>query len=276
MIKISIQGARGSFHDIVARHKFPGDSEIIESNTSHQVFEDVKKGLADYGVVAIENSLYGSFLENYDNLLNYESKIVGETYLHVILNLIALPGVKMEQIREVYTHPIAMIQAESFLEKHPSVIRIESHDTAGSVRMIKEKSLKTAAAIGSNLAAQLYDMKILAKDIETEKQNYTRFLIIAKEPKYPPQANKTSLAIKAENNAGSLYKCLKCFYDQGINLSKIESRPIMGRTWGYYFYLDFERGLNTPETQRALKELEKVTESIHILGSYEQGKVFEE
>ncbi|MDD4924751.1 MAG: prephenate dehydratase domain-containing protein, partial [Dehalococcoidales bacterium] len=152
MIKVSIQGVRGSFHDIVARDKFPDDSEIIEGATFHQVFEDVKKGLVDYGVVAIENSIYGSFLENYDLLLKYDSKIVGESYLRIKLDLLALPGVKLEDVKEVYSHSMAMAQCEEFLEKHPEMVRIEMDDTAGSGRLIKEKGLTNAAAISSSLS----------------------------------------------------------------------------------------------------------------------------
>lgn len=272
MIKISIQGARGSFHDIVARKKFPGDSEIIESETFKQVFEDVHKGLTDYGVVAIENSLYGSFLENYDFLFRYDTRIVGEEYMRLVLNLIALPGTKMENITEVYTHPLAMSQAEEFLDKHPKMRRIEAEDTAAAVRLIKGQDLHTAAAIGSTLASEIYGMKILARDIETEKKNYTRFLIIARpDTPYDLDADKTSLVVHAKNIPGALFHVLKCFNDENINLSKIESRPIVtNRTWDYNFYLDFEKGLNAPATQRALKELEKVADRIRVLGSYKR------
>jgi len=278
MIKISIQGARGSFHDIVARKKFPGDSEIIESETFKQVFEDVHSGLTDYGIVAIENSIYGSFLENYDYLLKYDTHIVGEEYLRIVLNLIALPGTKIENISEVYTHPMAMNQAEDFLEKHPEMRRIEAEDTAAAVRRIKGQDLHCAAAIGSALAAEIYGMKILAKDIETEKRNYTRFLIIAR-PKtpYDMDADKTSLVVRAKNIPGALFLVLKCFNDEDINLSKIESRPMVsGRAWEYYFYLDFEKGLNAPATQRAIKELEKVTSMIKVLGTYKRDEKVEE
>jgi prephenate dehydratase len=270
MIKISIQGSRGSFHDIVARKQFPGDSEIIESETFKQVFEDVHKGVSDYGVVAIENSIYGSFLDNYDHLLKYDTRIVGEEYLSIVLNLIALPNTKIENITEVYTHPMAMNQAEEWLEKHPKMQRIETDDTAAAVRLIKEDDMHTAAAIGSVLAAEIYGMKVIAKDIETEKKNYTRFLIIARpDAPYDLDADKTSLVIRAKNIPGALYNVLKCFNDEDINLSKIESRPIIGKSaWDYYFYLDFEKGLNAPATQRALKGLEKVASMIKILGTY--------
>jgi prephenate dehydratase len=276
MPRISIQGARGSFHDIVARKKFPGDSEIIESDTFHQVFEDIRDGKADYGVVAIENSIYGSFRENYDLMLAHDAKIVGEVYLRIVLDLIAMPGVKMEDIGEVYTHPLAMTQSHAFLEKHPNMVRIESDDTAGSVRMIKEEGRYDAAAIASGLAAEIYGMKILAKDVETKKENYTRFLLIAREIMYSEKADKTSLVIRADDLPGSLYACLKCFADEGINLSKIESRPALGRTWDYHFYLDFNRGLKELETERALGKLKKVTTMLKVLGTYESGRVIEE
>lgn len=276
MVKISIQGARGSFHDIVARKKFPGDSEIIESATSHQVFEDIRDGKADFGVVAIENSISGSFRENYDLMLKHGTKIVGEVYLRIVLDLIAMPGVKIENIRQVYTHPLAMTQSQTFLEKHPNMMRIESDDTAGSARMIKEENRQDAAAIASRLAAEIYGMNILAKDIEDEKKNYTRFLLLAKEIANPEGADKTSLMVRSGNKPGNLYHCLKCFNDEKINLSKIESRPIPGRKWDYYFYLDFEEGLNEPQTQRALAELAKITDEVRILGTYKRGGMVEE
>jgi prephenate dehydratase len=229
----------------------------------------------DYGVVAIESSIYGSFLENYDLLLKYDARIVGEVYLRIRLDLMALPDVKIEDITRVYSHSLAMAQSEEFLEKHPKITRIETDDTAGSSRMIKENHMTDAAAIGSSLAAEIYGMKILARDIGNDKKNYTRFLFIARDENYPETADKTSIVIRAKDVPGSLYQCLKCFNDEGINLSRLESRPIISRTWGYRFFLDFEKGLNAPETQKALAELEKAASSVKILGSYEKGKLIE-
>lgn len=275
MNKVSIQGYRGSFHDIVATEKFTGDLELIERSAFYEVFEDVKSGLADFGVVAIENSIGGSILENFDLLLKYDLKIVGEVYLRIVHNLIVLPGVKMKDIKEVYTHPIAILQCLDFLQKHPEMKRIETDDTAGSVKMIREKGLRNAAAIASSLAAEIYNMEILVRGIETDKENYTRFLIISRDAKYSGKADKTSMVIQTEHRPGSLYKCLKCFADEGLNLSKIESRPIIGKTWNYYFYLDFEAAYDAPETKRALEELSKVASIVKILGSYERGRVIE-
>jgi prephenate dehydratase len=168
-----------------------------------------------------------------------------------------------------------MAQSEEYLEKHPKMLRIETDDTAGSGRMIKEKGLLNAAAISSGLAAERYGLKILARDIGSDKNNYTRFLIISNKEQYPEDANKTSIVIRAKNTPGSLYQCMKCFADEGINLSKLESRPAIGRSWEYSFYLDFETGINAPETRRALEKLKKPASMIKILGSYEKGKFIE-
>ena len=275
MNKVSIQGYRGSFHDIVAREKFADDSEIIERSDFREVFEDVRSSLADFGVVAIENSIVGSFLENYDLLLEYDLEIEGELYLRIVLNLMVLPGVKLKDVNQVYTHPRAIQQCLNFLEKHPKIKKIETDDTAGSAKMIKETGLRNAAAIAGNLAAEIYQMEILAKGIETDKKNYTRFLIISRDASYSEKANKTSLVIRTENRPGSLCECLKCFADEGINLSKIESRPIIGKVWQYYFYLDVEAGRDTAEAKRALRELNKVASMVKILGSYERGGIIE-
>ncbi len=276
MVKISIQGARGSFHDIVARSRFPEDSEIIESPTYQQVFEDVKKGTADYGVVAIENSSYGSFLDNYDLLLKYDTHIAAETYLHIVHNLIAFPGVPARDITEVYSHPTAFSDCHLFLEQHPQMRRVETDDTAGAVRMIKEQGLRNAAAIAPRLSAELYGMHLAARDIGSNKKNYMRFLFISRQSApLSGKADKTSLVIKAKNVPGSLFACLKAFADEGINLTKLESRPIIGDVWQYHFYLDLERALDAPETQRALGELHKAAGMVRILGSYEKGRLLE-
>lgn len=275
MGKVSILGSRGSFHDIVAREKFP-DSGLLERGEFYEVFEDVKSGRADPGIIAIENSIGGSILVNFDLLLKYDLKVVGEVYLRVIHNLMALPGVKIEDIQEVYSHPSALSQCLEFLQKHPHMKKIEHSDTASSARMITEKGLRKAAAIASSLAAEIYSLEILAKGIETDKRNYTRFLIISRDAGYSDKAKKTSLVMQTEHRPGSLFRCLKCFADEGLNLSKIESRPIIGKTWNYYFYMDFEAALDAPQTKRALECLKGSTTMIKILGSYERGGIIEE
>jgi prephenate dehydratase len=169
-----------------------------------------------------------------------------------------------------------MREAHVFLDGHPHMKRLETDDTAGAVRMIKEQGLHHAAAVAPKLTAELYGMHVLARDIGANKKNYTRFLIIGREgTALPGTPDKTSVVIKAKNVPGSLFNCLKAFADEGINLSKIESRPIIGDVWQYHFYLDFERGLNAPETQRALAALHKNAGMVRILGTYEKGKMLE-
>lgn len=274
-MKVAIQGYRGSFHDIVARGKFGKKAEILERAEFYKVFQDVKSGEADFGVIAIENSIGGSILENFDSLLRFDLRVIGEVYLRIVHNLIALPGVKIEDIKEVYSHPMAFAQCLDFLMGHPGMKRVQASDTAGAVRLVKDQGLLDAAAIGSRLAAQVYGMEVLASAIETDKNNYTRFLVISREAAYPETANKTTLVMQTEHQPGSLYRCLKCFADQGLNLSKLESRPIVGKTWNYYFYLDIEAGVNAPETGRALECLKPLTSMVKILGSYERGSIIE-
>ncbi len=226
-------------------------------------------------MVAIENSIYGSLLENYDLLSKYDAKILGESYLKIRFDLLALQGVKLEDIKEVYSHSLAMVQCEEYLQKHPQMVRIETDDTAGSARLIREKGLTGAAAISSSLSAKLYDLRILAKDIGDDKNNYTRFLFISNKEQYSENADKTSIVIRAKNSPGSLFQCMKAFADEGINLSRLESRPVIGHNWEYSFYMDFETGLHKPETQRALENLKKSASMIKILGSYQKGKFIE-
>lgn len=274
MGRISILGQTGSFHDIVAREKFP-DGEINERGQFYEIFEDVKYGRSDFGIIAIENSIGGSILENFDYLLKYDLKIVGEVYLRIIHHLIALPNVKMDDIKEVYSHPSALAQCVDFLRAHPAMKKIEAGNTAGSVQMIREKGLVNAGAIASRRAAELNRMAILAEGIESNKKNYTRFLIISRDAAYAEKANKTSLVMQAKHEPGSLFRCLKCFANEGLNLSKIESRPIIGQTWNYYFYLDFEAPWDTPESRRALDCLKSKTQMMKVLGSYRRGEVIE-
>lgn len=274
-MRVSIQGYRGSFHDIVAREKFPPGTEIVERSQFFQIFEDVSAGRSDRGVVAIENSIGGSIMENFDHLLRYDLRITGEVYLRIVHNLIVLPGVRLEDIREIYTHPMAFAQCFEFLQGYPHWTRLPADDTAGSVRLLREKTLRSAAAIGSSLAAEIYGMDVLKRGIETDKKNYTRFLIIAREAARPAKADKTSLVMQTEHRPGSLYHCLKCFADEGLNLSRIESRPIVGKTWNYYFYLDFEAAEDAPATRRALECLRRSTSMVKILGSYERGGIID-
>ncbi len=251
---VSIQGYRASFHDIAA-NKFYGTNIKLEfCNSFKDAFESIKSGTSEASLCAIENSLFGSISETYDLLANYDYKITGEVYLRIVQCLIVIPGAKLEDIKEIYSHPVALAQCDQYLDtKLPKANRLEYYDTAASVEMIKNKADKTKAAIASREAANLYGMEVLAKEIETNRQNYTRFVTIDPGNKLVPDSNKTSLILKTSNQPGALYKALGAFEKQSINLTKLQSRPIIGKAWHYMFYIDIEVGSNSEKFQKPFK-----------------------
>lgn len=271
---LSIQGYLGSFHHIIAQKLFGKDIRVLERDDFSDVFEDTAKGKAAYGIVAIENALTGSILENYDLLLKNKLFIAGEGYLRIAQQLIVWPGTGLPDIRSVHSHPVALRQCRKFLDRHPGWKIVTESDTAGSVKMIRDKKMKNAAAIAGSVAAEIYDMRILAKNIETNKKNYTRFLILSKEAKPRGTADKTSLVFSVRNKPGSLVNVLQIFSDHKINLSKIESRPIIGKVWEYVFYADVEAGLEEKKMKDALGQVKRHVAWIRVLGSYEKGKTF--
>lgn len=275
-MKISIQGVKGSFHDIVARKKFGAEINTLERDSFKEVFADVGEGRAGFGVIAIENSIAGSILENFDLLLKHDLYIVGEDYQRISHQLMALPGTELSEIEEVWSHPMAIKQCEDYLAQHPDWIVIEKPDTAGSAKMIRAEHKLNTAAIASELAAATYELDILAAGIETNKDNYTRFLIISKEKNYSEEADKTSIVFTAEDKPGSLAKVMMAFAEAGLNLTKIESRPIIGKSWKYYFYLDFEAGVNSPKTKKVFENILPYVQWFRVLGSYTHATLFRE
>lgn len=275
-MKISIQGESGSFHDIVARQLFGTDHTQLQRATFAEVFSDVQSKQAEIAIVAIENSSVGSINEVYDLLLKDGVKIIGELYMRISHNLIGLKGTKLNEIQTVYSHPMALMQCEQFLDAKLAGADVhERHDTAESVEYVANQGDKRLAAIGSARAAKLHKLEILSPDIETDKHNYTRFIVLSLNDSNDKLANKCSVVITAKNIPGALHKVLGVFANRGINLTKIESRPIIGKGWNYYFYIDFEAGLQTLDAQDALKELADYTDTINILGTYQKGKVLE-
>lgn len=269
MQKISIQGHRGSFHDMVARDIFGSNSQILKRSSFEQVFEDVKSGKANYGIVAIENSIAGSILENYDLLQQYNLPIIGEYYLRIKHNLMALRGQTISDIEEVCSHPMALKQCLPFLKKM-EVKLVKSEDTASSAKEIQEKQLRGVAAIAGDLAVDLYGLEILKAGIETDKQNYTRFLVICQARGKPEEADKTSIVVELKHAPGSLAKFINVFARSNVNLTKIESRPIIGRPWEYRFYIDYEQDAYSREGQLLIKDLRKNAVSLRLLGSYKK------
>jgi prephenate dehydratase len=279
-LKISIQGYQGSFHHIVSQQVFGAEITLLERSTFAEVFADAESGSADFSVAAIENSIAGSIYETYDLLLKSELQIVGERYLQIHQNLIGLPGAELRGITTVYSHPMAIRQCQDVLEKHPHIKIVTTDDTAGSVRQIMKIGDTTQAAISSSLSAEVYGAEILQKNIETDHQNFTRFVIVSKKDIFPALgssvAMKTSLALHLKHQPGALARVIQIFADHNLNLTKIESRPIIGQAWEYSFYLDFTHPNNPDEIKKILNQLGNHTSFLKILGTYPEGETLYE
>jgi prephenate dehydratase len=276
--KIAIQGGYGAFHEIAAYHFFESENiEIVPRETFKDLFDTLQESKVDYGITAIENSLAGSILPNYGLILQSNMQIVGEIFLRIKQNLIALPGQTMDDIEEVYSHPMAILQCQKFFEQYPNIRLIDYGDTATSARVIKEKGLKHVAAIASNEAAKKYNMETLFSSIETNKNNYTRFLILRDRNGTfgHKEADKASLHFSLSHQIGSLAKILMTLSFYNINLTKIQSTPIIGRDWEYQFYVDVMFD-DYYLYQKALDAIRPFTKDLHVLGEYKKGKTITE
>lgn len=269
--RIAIQGIRGSFHEEAAFKHFGEDIETIECDSFKATCEALKHKKADYVVMAIENSIAGSLLPNYNLLQEYRFAIIGETYLNIQLHLLALPGVKLEDIKFVESHPIALRQCGDFFDEHPQLKVSEGMDTAACAKKIADNKLTNTAAVANNLAAKLYGLEVLDRRIETNKKNYTRFLILAPTATENPKANKASISFQTDNSVGSLAKILNYFADNNINLSKIQSMPVLGRRNEYIFHVDLE-WQTLAEYEKAIRKTLKRTVNFNILGEYEKNE----
>lgn len=273
MKKVAIQGVSGAFHEIAAREYFQGEEiETLPCITFKDLFKSLAEDETLLGIIAIENTIAGSLLQNHNLLRESGCIIVGEHKLRIEHNLVALPGQHIEKIKEVHSHPIALMQCEDFLEQHHQIKAIESEDTALSAKEIAENKIKGRAAICSSLAAEKYGLEILAKGIETNKRNFTRFLIIA-EPVLAEkmtreiQLDKSTLVFTLPHEEGSLAKVLSILSFYHINLTKIQSLPIIGREWEYQFYInltfdDYNR------YKQSLDAIRPLTRAFQILGEY--------
>lgn len=267
MKTVAFQGERGAYSENAVYQFFGSTAEAKPCRDFRDVFESVKKQEAQAGVVPVENSIEGSVNQNYDLFFTYDLKVCGEVIVKVAHCLIANPGTSLDAVKAVYSHPQALAQCRSFLERLNCEL-IPTYDTAGSVKLIKEKKLTNAAAIASQKAAELYGMKILARDIADNPENYTRFFVLSKEDSPITGKDKTSIIFSAKHEPGSLYHALGEFAKRNINLTKIESRPTKKTPWEYNFYLDFEGHRTEPRCAEALKTLEKYAIFVRILGSY--------
>lgn len=276
MKTIAIQGGYGAFHELAANRFFQGeDIEILPRETFRDMLSSLKHQKADYGIMAIENSLAGSILPNYNLLMDTPMRIIGEVYLRIKQNLVALKGSRLEDLKEVYSHPMAILQCSRYFDQFPHIRLIESVDTALSAKDIKDKQLKGVGAIASKLAAEKYGLEILAEGIETNKMNYTRFLILTENGRSvsAEEVNKSSIHFALAHKSGSLSKILSILSYYELNLAKIQSMPIMGKDWEYQFYVDLEID-DYDMYRKSLEAIDPFTSGLGIMGEYKKGSVF--
>lgn len=272
--KISIQGYEGSFHQIAAQHYLGNDIEVIPCAT----FKDVVKIAAnakesDGGFMAIENSIAGSILPNYSLLRKSNLRIAGEIYLRINQHLMVNPGVSLEDIREVHSHPMALLQCADYFEKYPHWKLVETEDTALSAKNIHQHRHKHAAAIAGDLAAKIYDLEIIGKRIQSNKKNYTRFLYLQRADalKEISDSNKASINFNVHHSIGSLAKVLTKVAEKNVNLSKLQSMPIPEKEWQYSFHADLEYE-NIEQFYEVVDSIKEFITEIKVYGNYKKGE----
>jgi len=266
-MKVAFQGEHGAYSEEAILQHFGRSVEPVPRASLKEVFSAVECREVELGLIPVENTLEGSIVRTYDLLLETMLKVQAEVVLRVVHCLIANRGVSQSDIERVYSHPQALGQCRSYLERE-GYEAVATYDTAGSVKMLKEKRLLDAAAIASGWASEVYDMTILARGIETHPENYTRFFVIGHEDPPPSGKDKTSLAFIVEHRPGTLLQALKALADRGVNLTKIESRPQVGRPWEYVFFLDFMGHRENPGMHETLEEFSKNSRFVKIFGSY--------
>jgi prephenate dehydratase len=269
---IAFQGERGAFSEMAARRLLGDGIAFAPCERFEQVFRALADGKATAAVVPIENTLHGSIHENYDHLLHFDVKIVAETNVRIVHNLIAPPGTRLRDVRRVYSHPVAINQCLNFFHAHPEMERQTFYDTAGSVKMVMAERPAGAAAIASAVAAETYGAVILKKSIEDDRQNFTRFFLLRR-PEYRQapvkKKAKVTLIFTTPNRPGSLFKALAAFSLRDISITKIESRPMRGRPWEYLFYVDILGHVDDVNVRRALAHVAELAEISRVFGCYE-------
>lgn len=277
-LRAVIQGVAGAFHEVAARRYF-GDAalEIVPALSFGELVQTLEAGEgADVALMAIENTLAGSLMSNYRLLHEADLVITGELHLRIAQHLMALPGQSIADIREVHSHPIALAQCRAFFREHPHLRLIETEDTALSARLIAENRDMGTAAVAGALAAEMYGLEILAESIETNKRNHTRFLVLQRrEDAIELQdADKVSMSFSTEHEVGSLYKVLAVLAAYNVNLTKIQSAPIIGQPWEYLFFVDFVTE-GKVRWQQAIDAIRPLTHGLRVFGAYRQGVHYE-
>ena len=277
---VAIQGVHGAFHELAARNYFVEQKiEVAPAETFADLIRMTEANEVDAAVMAIENTIAGSILANYNLLNNSDLEISGEIFLRIKQNLMALKGQRIEDLREVHSHPIALQQCVEFFQQYPHIRLVEATDTALVAKKIKEENLMDIGAIGSTLAAEIYGMDLLAEEIETYKKNYTRFLVLHRSEHKPVSQqqsifDKVSLVFTTSHEVGSLYRVLECFAKNGCNLTKIQSAPIMDKPWEYSFFTDII--ISSPAAYaKAIQDIAPLVGELRILGEYASGNYVE-
>lgn len=272
MKKVAIQGYSGCFHEQAARRfykeQFGSELEIVECDTFVQLYEAMADGRADAAIMAIENTVSGGLIPNFELLNSHPQKIKGEIYLRIVQNLMAMPGQRIEDIKEVRTHYMAINQTRKFFSQYPWIKLVESEDTAKSAAEVAAGKLYGVGAVASSLAAENYGLEILQESIETYKQNFTRFLILDDSLEVPVEkVNKASLCFTLPHTPGSLAHVLTILSFYGVNLTRIQSLPIPGREWQYFFYVDLKFD-SYERYQQAVSAVKPLIEEFKVLGEY--------
>lgn len=274
-LRVAFQGEVGAFSQEAAWSLLGSKIDTSACRTFEEMFTAVSTGAADCLVAPIENSLAGSVHRNYDLLQEHDLRIVGEAYLRIVHNLIAPPGVRLSDLRRVYSHPVALAQCQRFMRSHPEIEPTIAYDTAGSVKMVMERQRLDEAAIAGRPAAEAYGAQVIVESVEDNSENFTRFLLVSRQDlaeslkaAADDGSRKTSILFRVANKPGSLFKALAVFALRDIDLTKIESRPIEGRPWEYSFYLDLAGDAAEPRVTNALGHLSEIAESVRVLGSY--------
>src|SRR5579883_3123145 len=274
-MKVAFQGELGAFSQQAIRQLLGSKAQPVPCPRFDQVFEALARRRVAAAVAPIENTLHGSVHENYDLLLKHDFTITAETSVRIVHNLIAAPETQFRQVTKAYSHPVALNQCLDFFRRNKQILSVPFYDTAGSVKMVMQTRMPGAAAIASQLAARIYRAKILKREIEDDRRNYTRFFLL--EPKGAPPRNpkgsrakpwKTSLVFSTRNVPGALFRALSALALRDLNLAKLESRPLRGRPWEYLFYLDLTGRQSDPIVCKALDHLGEVADFLRVLGSY--------
>jgi prephenate dehydratase len=270
-IRVAFQGERGAFSEEAAVKLLGEDIQLVPRPTFESLFVAIEAGASDYVLAPIENSLAGSILRSYDLLLESSLHISAEVIIPIRHYLIGCAGASFAGIKSVESHPVALAQCERFFAAHPQLQRIATEDTAGSVANVVERCDPTRAAIAGIRAANIYGGVVLRKNLEDHAENYTRFVLLTTSTRANAEADKLSLVMKLPHQSGALHRALQPFADRGIDLLKIESRPIKGRPWEYHFYLDLQASTTDEKVISALAELDERATEVRVLGCYQAG-----